>query len=196
MTFDFKQTDEKLSPTFDFLKSNGEIVGHQDQLAIIKATCFDDILYGILNQHNELTTIASFREKDPRALELHVIHTLSEFRGRGDAARILWFLKSQEGKAIIDHGVQSLSGMRFIMSLAASKRFEINWFNEKTKEKISYDPNKDGPNNEPFRSLTKITNWKILIEGDDKPSLPRFYYPDPFPRGNVWTIFEDAADEI
>lgn len=104
----------------------------------------------------------------------------------------MWFLKDQEGLTFIDNGMQSEDGINFIKSLAKSERFKIFWFNIKSKERVEYDAEKDNKYNKPYRDLAYKTDWRILIEGNEEPTFPRYRIPecvDPN-LSNIYILFE------
>jgi hypothetical protein len=184
------QTDNKTKPYFDYLYQNGQHIGDQDGLEIISAPLDNGVIYGI-KRNDIITTFVTFEYQSDSIWILKMVHSLEQYRGSKDAHKIIWFIKSQEGKAMLDYGVQTLDGIRFVKSLSLTKRFAISWLNTKTNEKIPYDPKTDSPNNTPYRSHINITDWKILIESDERPSFTR--YDREFVKG-IWCIFEHETD--
>lgn len=166
----YAQTDTDIKPYFDYLQEHGSHVGDQDGLEVWASYSKDTIIFGI-KLNNITTTVVTFSPKTDILWELQIVHSLTQYRGYKHSHKILWFVKSQEGKQIIDYGCQTDDGMRLVKSLALSQRFEISWINVKTGEKHPYTNN---INNTPYMSKLKKTDWRILIEGDDTPSFDRY----------------------
>lgn len=171
----FPQTDEKINPYFNYLQQHGKHIGDQDGLEIWSTTLPDmTILYGIKNENNILTTLCSFKPVSPTLWELGFIHTIKPFRGTKHSLKILWFVKNQEGKSIVDSGAMTSDGIKMTKMLSASKRFKVYWYNIVTKQKVNYDRTSDNFKNVPYRSNVEKTDWRILIESDNKPSFERY----------------------
>lgn len=168
-----EQTDEKALPYFEYLTQHGQHIGDQDGLAILCTKFNDTILYGI-KQNDTITTIITFKIKNNTTWILHVAHTLTRYRGKRHILKLLWFIKSQEGKSIIDYGSQTNDGIRLVKTLALSNRFELSWYNIRTNEKQPYNAKTDNTKNTPYRQDHKMTDWRILIEGDEYPSFDRY----------------------
>lgn len=177
------QSDKQVKSYFDFLSQDGKHVGDQDGLPVVKATVGSDIFYGIMD-NNQLVSICTLRRTmDNDILILHIAHTLTQFRGKSHIFKLLWFIKNQEGKSLLDYGAQTSDGIKLVKALSKTKRFNISWVNPKTKEKIPYNPVIDSPDNSPYRSHASKTDWRILIERDSEPSFPR--YDDNFVKGII-----------
>lgn len=167
------QTDEKVQPYFDYLKQHGHLIGEQDGLNVYAASYNDIILYGI-GTSDIITTVAVFKPEKSDLWVQHIVHTLQPYRNKQHIYKLLWFIKSQEGKRLISYGTHTSDGIKFIQNLSNTGRFDVYWYNTKTNDKIPYDSTTDGPQNVPYRSNIQMTDWRILIEKDDHPSFPRF----------------------
>lgn len=80
---------------------------------------------------------------------------------------LLFTIKEYIGKPIIDYGSQSKQGQRFLKALSKNGHFNIFWYNTKTGEKNTYNPDEDVQGTKPYRS-TKRTDWRILVEHTEK----------------------------
>jgi hypothetical protein len=169
------QTDERVKSYFDFLDKEGVLVGEQDGLDIIcvKDTAINVVIYGI-KQNNIITSIAVFTPQSDDLWIQKIIHTLTTYRDKQYIFKLLWFIKSQEGKKLLSYGTHTSDGIKFVQSLAKTNRFDLYWYNTKTGDKIPYQYEIDGPLNTPYRSNVMMTDWRVLIEKDEHPSFPRF----------------------
>ena len=179
--------------TIKFLQKNGKYIGDQDGRRIFYV--FDDLhVYGIEHEREgELSSIATFVDTqvdDKPALEFRYGYTIPESRRGNQMFRILWFIKDNQGKPIIDYGSQSNDAQKMLQNIAQTGRFEINWYNIKTRERKLYEPSIDHPKHAPFRSDETMTDWRILIEKSERPSHPTYGW-DFSPWGNIWSMFED-----
>lgn len=171
------QTDDRLKPTFDYLDKHGTHVGDQDGYSIYSAKYNATILYGVRIKDGTLVTVLVGNSIGD-TFHLQVIHTLQQHRNLNHAIRLLWFVKNQESKQIIDYGAQTADGIRFVQALARSGRFTVVWYNLQTKEKIKYSPEEDGIDNAPYRGMQQ-TPWRILIEGEQTPTFERYAKDQP-----------------
>lgn len=173
LTTPFAQPDTKVKPYFDYLEQHGTIVGEQDGLDISCVKSGDIVIYGIL-QDNVITSLATFTPQTDNLWIQHIVHTLVPYRDKQHIFKLLWFIKSQEGKQLLSYGTHTMDGIKFVKSLAKTGRFALSWYNTKTNEKVPYDQAIDGPENTPYRSNITMTDWRVLIESDEYPSFPRF----------------------
>ncbi len=168
------QTDDKVKPYFDYLYAHGKHVGDQDGLEIwMYPISPSEKIFGV-KQDDVLTTISLYNTKNNKVWIQHVIHTLTSYRDKQHIFKLLWFIKSQEGKQILSYGAQTADGIKFVKSLAKTGRFEVSWYNIRSNEKVPYDYEVDVPNNKPHRQDMLMTDWRILIEGDERPSFERY----------------------
>lgn len=168
------QTDVQTQPYFEYLTKNGKHVGDQDGLEVWAADIENNMmLYGIKANDGNIAAICTFNVSGTNTWILYVVHALTQYRGGFYPHKLLWFIKSQEGKKILDYGVDTQDGINFTKSLARSKRFGIYWYNTETGEKVKYDAQTDSTENTPYRSH-EMTDWRILIENDKYPALDRY----------------------
>lgn len=183
------RSDADMQQDFQYMDQHGTHVGDQDQLPIVRVSYNGGVVYGI-KEDGKTVSLVTFMPKGDM-LEMGVAHTLAPNRGQNHFKRILWFVKEQEGKSIIDHGVQTDAGRKAIQSLSRSGRFRMWWFNTNTGEKVEYDHTTDDKDNSPYRAISDKTPWRVMIERADTPSLDRYYNGNvPFFKGNHWILFE------
>lgn len=187
MTITYGQFDKNTGNNILQLINNGSHVGDVDGRPIIRTEVNGILLYGIKDQDNP-AAVCSFLPISQTVWEWQVAFTSVEHRRQGMIARILWFVKDQEKKSILDYGAHSQDAVEMLKSLAKTNRFNMFWFNTETKEKVQYDPQQD--NNTRFTSLVKRTPWRILIENNENPTFPRFDKSTTFPWGNPHVLFE------
>lgn len=183
----FVQTDKKMNPYFEYLQKNGKLIGHQDGYDVVyaKGNSNSEHYYGLKDEKGDIITILLLVNHTPidnkSTKEFKFIHTKESRRGESMSKRLLFFVKHHEGSSLIDYGMQSDMGVNFLKSLAKTQRYNIFWYNVKTKEKQPYNYTTDEKGKPPFRSTVTQTNWRILIEKDESPIMERFYLPPTFP---------------
>lgn len=121
--------------------------------------------------------------------EVDIAYVSPEFRKKGLFSAFLFFLKRNEGASKITLGnVHSQDTIDAIKRIHA--RFDTHWENQKTKEKIKYDPNtaKD------FYGVKSSNDWRIILENDsDFSDWPKFY-PKDFP--DLKTFYFNLLEDI
>jgi hypothetical protein len=186
-------SQQVIDSSLEYLEKYGEHTGDQDGKQIFRAIYQNSEMYGIKN-NNVITSFLTFSKSNDSSgyRTIGVAYTAPHFRNKKDLQRIFWFAKEHDKISFISSGVQSDKGQELMKALSKTGRFEMDWLNIGTKEKIKYDPIADTINsNNKFRSISKPTDWRIIIECAEKPIFES-RYTDLVK--NAWCVFSDSRE--
>jgi hypothetical protein len=180
MTQSFGQMPELPMPD----DSQAEYVGDIEDCNIFKCPYQDTNIYFLKHDGTSIC----FAQTKPKILfnkeylEIIVIQTDLKYQGKGYAKKLLFFLRSIEGKLLVFGDRQSKLGQQLIKSIANTGYFPMFWLNTKTGERHPYDANKDNFRLKPFRDLPDKTDWVVICEAVKEVSMPRFI-PENYSEG-------------
>lgn len=152
--------------------------------SIIKTTHEGLDIYGLRDQKGILVSFVTFKPVKYNNQEFYQLNVLSNTTNRGGGfyaqLNLLWTIKEQIGKPIIDYGSQTSSGKRFAAALGKTGRFNIHWYNTKTGQQERYNPN-DDPIQSKHRGMA-MTDWRMVVENATISAFPKkgFKYPGGF----------------
>lgn len=107
--------------------------------------------------YNEITILGT------KYYQLLIVYIQPQFRNKAHLSKMIWFLKNQFNKPVIDYGVVSKKGLETYLAMNKSGKFDMRWLNTKNGE------TDEMTNLEGKTSLSGPTDWRIIIESDSSP---------------------------
>lgn len=181
--FNFEQLREPIRLHYQTLRQSGKQIGDiGHKLAVIQTPPTDGVyIVGVQNvKTGMLLCVVKFsliNVFENQYIDIILMHIMSSMVGQYPQlvqyvdnkalTNLLMFMKSHYSLPFIEYsGYQSNDAIRAIKIL--SRNNVVKWLNVKTGQIIDYDPSKDNPKsgliNEPYRSKTNKTDWRIVVE--------------------------------
>jgi hypothetical protein len=157
MTIRFGKVEPSVSASLLADLESGIKLGKIDGYDVTQKKLKKDMIgLGLLKNDKAIAGLA-YKDGDP--VVLYFITSLE--RDNGHASRLLWFLKDNLKKSIIDYGALSDDGLKFMSALSKTMRFRVEWYNIKTHEREPFDQEQEK------MAYDKQTDWRALIEGSE-----------------------------
>lgn len=143
---------------YEYVLNDGTHVGDIEEFKVLRVSRQIAPFYDyILTLEDKIVAFFSVSKK----WIVEVAYVIPEYRKKGLFSAFLFFLKRNEGANKITLGnVHSPDTVKVVKRIY--KRFETNWENQKSGEKVKFDPNIE----EPYYSSGIPTDWKIVLESD------------------------------
>lgn len=148
------------------IRKNSSHIGDIDGLSVYKWKYQNDNYILSLYKENEFLSLLNLKSSENFHI-LFIAYTVPKYRNQNHSKRLLYFLKNKLSIPIIDYGALTIDGINFYKSLNKDPRFDIKWFNNKTKEKRKFEISDEYISN-------SVTNWRVIIEKDLETILPLF----------------------
>lgn len=189
--FDQIGLSDAIRQHYQILEKHGKQIGSAGyKLSIIQAK-MDSNTYIVGIRMNNLTgAFAKFDIVslfDNQYINIILVHSLTNLASHHSELKslinknlilnLLEFMKGHYKLPFVDYGgYQSDDAIRAIKIL--SRNHKVQWLNIKTGEIVDHDPIKDSPRqgkvNEPFRSKTIKTDWRIIVESSGNHDIENY----------------------